>query len=35
MRGRGGGAEALGDALLVPAQQMFAWWHRGREGTLQ
>ena len=35
MRGRGGCSEAIGDALLVQAHQMFAWWHRVREGTLQ
>jgi transposase len=35
MRGRGGCSEALGDALLVQAYQMFTWWHRVREGTLQ
>jgi transposase len=35
MRGRGGCSEALGEALLVQAYQMFTWWHRVREGTLQ
>ena len=35
IRGRGGSSEALGDALLVQAYQMFTWWHRVREGTLQ
>jgi transposase len=35
MRGRGGSSEALGDALLVQAYQMFTWWHRVRAGTLQ
>ena len=25
----------LGEALLAQAHQMFAWWHRVREGTLQ
>ena len=35
MRARGGGSEEIGDALLAQAHQMFAWWHRGREGTLQ
>src|SRR6266852_4302184 len=35
MRGRGGCSEAIGDALLAQAHQMFAWWHRVREGTLQ
>jgi len=34
MRGRGGRAEELGDALLAQAHQMFTWWHRVREGTL-
>jgi transposase len=35
MRARGGGSEELGDALLAQAHQMFTWWHRVREGTLQ
>jgi transposase len=35
MRARGGCSEELGDALLAQAHQMFAWWHRVREGTLQ
>jgi transposase len=35
MRGRGGPSEEIGDALLAQAHQMFAWWHRVREGTLQ
>src|SRR5216684_8977466 len=35
MRGRGGDSEELGDALLAQAHQMFTWWHRVREGTLQ
>ena len=35
MRDRGGSSEALGDALLTQAHQMFSWWHRVREGTLQ
>src|SRR5438105_640225 len=35
MRGRGGRSEAIGDALLAQAHQMFTWWHRVREGTLQ
>ena len=34
MRGRGGGSEEIGDALLAQAHQMFTWWHRVREGTL-
>jgi transposase len=35
MRGRGAGSEEIGDALLAQAHQMFVWWHRVREGTLQ
>src|SRR5262245_19874851 len=35
MRDRGGRSEEIGDALLAQAHQMFAWWHRVREGTLQ
>jgi transposase len=35
MRGRGGRSEERGDALLAQAHQMFAWWHRVREGTLK
>jgi transposase len=35
MRDRGGVSAELGDALLVQAYQMFTWWHRVREGTLQ
>ena len=35
MRGRGGRSEEIGDALLAQAHQLFAWWHRVREGTLQ
>ena len=35
MRGRGGGSEAIGDALLAQAHQMFTWWHRVRDGTLK
>ena len=35
MRSRGGHSEEIGDALLVQVHQMFAWWHRVREGTLQ
>jgi transposase len=34
IRGRGGGSEAIGDALLEQAHPMFTWWHRVREGTL-
>ena len=32
---RGGRSEAIGDALLAQAHQMFTWWHRVRDGTLQ
>jgi transposase len=35
MRGRGGASEALGEALLAQGHQMFTWWHRVRDGTLQ
>jgi len=35
IRGRGGCSKALGDALLAQAHQMFTWWHRVRDGTLQ
>jgi transposase len=35
MRGRGGHSEEIGAALLAQGHQMFAWWHRVREGTLQ
>jgi transposase len=35
MRGRGGRSEEIGDALLAQAHQMFTWWHRVCEGTLQ
>src|SRR5215467_14321340 len=35
MRGRGGHSEEIGAALLAQVHQMFAWWHRVREGTLQ
>lgn len=35
MRGRGGASEEIGDALLAKGHQMFAWWHRVREGTLK
>ena len=34
IRGRGGVAEEMGDALLAQAHQMFPWWHRVCEGTL-
>ena len=32
---RGGHSEELGKALLEQAHQMFSWWHRVRDGTLQ
>jgi transposase len=35
IRGRGGRSEEIGAALLAQAHQMFAWWHRVREGTLK
>lgn len=35
IRGRGGASEAIGEALLEQAHQMFAWWHRVRDGTLK
>ena len=35
MGDRGGRSEAIGDALLAQAHQMFTWWHRVRDGTLQ
>src|SRR4029450_10099920 len=35
MRARGGCSEEIGEALLAQAHQMFTWWHRVREGTLQ
>jgi len=35
MRDRGGASAELGAALLAQAHQMFTWWHRVREGTLQ
>jgi len=35
IRERGGAGEEIGDALLAQAHQMFAWWHRVREGTLK
>jgi len=34
-RDRGGASAELGEALLVHAHQMFTWWHRVRDGTLQ
>jgi transposase len=35
MRDRGGCSEAIGDALLAQAHQMFTWWHRVCQGTLK
>jgi transposase len=35
IRGRGGASEEIGEALLAKAHQMFRWWHRVCEGTLQ
>src|SRR2546426_6132679 len=35
MRDRGGQSQELGETLLAQAHQMFTWWHRVREGTLQ
>jgi transposase len=35
IRGRGGASEEVGDALLEQVHQMFAWWHRVRDGTLK
>jgi transposase len=35
IRGRGGVSEEIGEALLAQAHQMFTWWHRVCEGTLQ
>ena len=35
IRGRGGASEETGEALLAKAHQMFRWWHRVCEGTLQ
>jgi transposase len=35
IRGRGGTSEAIGEALLDQAHQMFSWWHRVRDGTLK
>jgi transposase len=35
IRGRGGLSEEISEALLGQAHQMFAWWHRVREGTLK
>jgi len=35
MRDRGGASAELGEALLAQTHQMFTWWHRVRESTLQ
>lgn len=35
MGDRGDHSQAIGDALLVQARQMFTWWHRVRDGPLQ
>ena len=35
MIGRGGGSQAIGEALRRHAHQMFHWWHRVRDGTLK
>jgi transposase len=35
VRSRGGASEAIGEALLTKAHQMFRWWHRVCEGTLK
>ena len=35
IQGRGGASEAIGAGLLAQVHQMFTWWHRVREGTLQ
>ena len=35
MRGRGGASEEIGAALLAQVHQMFTWWHRVCDGTLQ
>jgi transposase len=35
IRSRGGASEAIGEALLAQAHQLFTWWHRVREGTLK
>jgi transposase len=34
MMERGGGSQAIGEALQRQARQMLHWWHRVREGTL-
>jgi transposase len=35
MRGRGGRAEEIGEALLAQTHLMLTWWHRVRAGTLK
>ena len=35
LRDRSGASEEIGEALLAQAHQMFTWWHRVRDGTLQ
>jgi transposase len=35
IRDRGGRSEAIGEALLEQAHQMFVWWHRVRQSTLK
>ena len=35
MRDRGGRSVERGEASLAQAHQMFTWWHRVREGSLQ
>jgi transposase len=35
MIGRGGRSKDIGEALRSQAHQMFHWWHRVRDGTLQ
>jgi len=35
MRARGGTSAEVGAALLAQAHQLFPWWHRVRDGTLQ
>jgi transposase len=34
MIARGGGSQAIGEALRAQARQMFHWWHRVHDGTL-
>jgi transposase len=35
IRDRSGASEEMGEALLAQGHQMFTWWHRVRDGTLQ